>query len=210
MAAIIVATTPLWFVLLDKRQWKFNFSNKWIIIGLVVGFIGVLTLFAGKDAFDFHGDKMQLISFFILILGTISWAAGSLYAKYQKVEGSTGMKASIQMIAAGVVSILGGFIGGEYPDLHFAQITTESLLGLAYLIVMGSLVGFMAYVWLLSVRPPAIVGTYAYVNPIVAMFLGWLIADEAITQQRIIALVIILAGVILVNLSNFKKQNNDS
>lgn len=204
-AAVIVATTPLWFVLLDKREWKYNFSNKWIIIGLIIGFIGVLTLFADKAAFDFSGDKRQLISFFVLIGGTISWATGSLYQKYKKVQSSTGMKAAIQMIAAGAAAMIAGLLSGEYADLVWSAISWQSILALSYLIVVGSLVGFMSYIWLLSVRPPTLVGTYAYVNPVVAMFLGWLIADEAITQQQVIALVVILGGVILVTLSNAKR-----
>ncbi len=204
-AAVIVATTPLWFVLLDKREWKYNFSNKWIIIGLIIGFIGVLTLFADKAAFDFSGDKRQLISFFVLIGGTISWATGSLYQKYKKVQSSTGMKAAIQMIAAGAAAMIAGLLSGEYADLVWSAISWQSILALSYLIVVGSLVGFMSYIWLLSVRPPTLVGTYAYVNPVVAMFLGWLIADEAISQQQVIALVVILGGVILVTLSNAKR-----
>jgi drug/metabolite transporter (DMT)-like permease len=205
LAAIIVASTPLWFVILDKRQWKYNFSNKWILIGLVVGFIGVLTLFSDKKTIDF-GDRMQIISFFLLIVGTISWAAGSLYSKYQKVEATTGMKAAIQMLSAGICAIIVGLLMGEGKDLVWSEINSSSLFGLAYLIVFGSLVGFMAYVWLLSVRPASLVGTYAYVNPVVAMFLGWWMADEIISHQQIIALGIILAGVILVTLSNTKKE----
>ena len=201
LTAIIVATLPLWFVIIDKHQWKFHFSNKWIITGLLIGFGGVLMLFADKKTISFSGDKMKVISFFVMILGTISWAIGSLYSKYKKVEGSTGMKASIQMMAAGLVSILVGLIIGEHYRVIWSNISWGSVLALLYLIVMGSLIGYMAYIWLLSVRPPSLVGTYAYVNPIVAVFLGWLIVHEEITRQQVIALVIILSGVLLVNFS---------
>lgn len=206
IAAIIVATVPLWFVLLDKDQWKFYFSNKIIILGFLVGFAGVLLLFSGKGSTDFSGDKMKLIGFFVLLTGTVAWATGSLYSKYKKVEASVTMKAAVQMLAAGIVSVLAGLIGGEQHQMVLSHISWQSVNALFYLIVMGSLIGYMSYIWLLSVRPASLVGTYAYVNPVVAVFLGWLIADEQITMQQIGALVVILAGVILVNFAPEPKK----
>ena len=206
LAAIIVATVPLWFVLLDKRKWKNNFSNKWIIGGLVLGFAGILTLFAGKGSISLTGDKAKLISIFILLAGTISWAGGSLYAKYKPAEGSSSMKASLQMLVAGSCSLLASLISGEYHQMVWSAISWQSWTALLYLIFIGSLVGYSAYIWLLSVRPAVLVGTYAYVNPVVAVFLGWLIANERISSQQLIALVVILAGVILVTLSKEKKH----
>lgn len=206
LAAIVVATVPLWFVLLDKRQWKFNFSNKLIIVGIIAGFAGVLLLFAGKGTSDLSGDKFKLISFFVLITGTIGWATGSLYSKYKEVDASVTMKAAVQMLAAGIVALLTGLITNEQKGFIVCDISVQSFLALLYLIIMGSLVTYMAYIWLLSVRPPALVGTYAYVNPVVAVFLGWLIAGEAISEQQMIALVVILAGVILVNFSKEQKK----
>lgn len=206
LAAIVVATVPLWFVLLDKSQWKFNFSNKLIILGIITGFAGVLLLFAGKGTSDLSGDKFKLISFFVLITGTIGWATGSLYSKYKEVDASVTMKAAVQMLAAGIVALLTGLITNEQEGFIVSNISLQSFLALLYLIIMGSLVTYMAYIWLLSVRPPALVGTYAYVNPVVAVFLGWLIAGEAISQQQMIALVVIIAGVILVNFSKEQKK----
>jgi drug/metabolite transporter (DMT)-like permease len=206
IAAIIVATVPLWFVLLDKSQWTYYFSNKIIILGFLVGFAGVLLLFAGKGSNSFSGDHMKLVGFFVLIVGTVAWAIGSLYSKYKKVEASVTMKAAVQMLSAGVVSSIAGFIGGEHNALSLSHISWQSINALLYLIVMGSLIGYMSYIWLLSVRPASLVGTYAYVNPVVAVFLGWLVADEQITLQQIIALAVILAGVILVNFAPEPKK----
>lgn len=204
LAAIIVATVPLWFVLLDKRQWKFNFSNKWIIAGLLIGFAGVLTLFADKRSLNFSGDNKKMISFFVLVAGSICWAAGSLYSKYKPVEGGTGMKASIQMMAAGLVFLLVSLAWGEHHAIDWGSISMQSVWAVIYLIVIGSLVGFMSYIWLLNVRSATQVGTYAYVNPVVAVFLGWLIASEPIVGRQVIALGVILAGVILVTLAKNK------
>ena len=208
LVAILVATVPLWFVVLDKSQWHFHFSNKLIIAGLLIGFAGVLMLFAGKGSIGITGSKMKIISFFVLILGSIGWAIGSLYSKYKKTDGSTIVKVAIQMLAAGIVAILTAVIINEQKGFALSQVSRTSILALIYLITLGSLVAYIAYIWLLSVRPPSLVGTYAYVNPVVAVFLGWLLAGETITTQQIIALSIILVGVLLVNFSKEKKPEN--
>jgi drug/metabolite transporter (DMT)-like permease len=206
LAAIVVASVPLWFVLLDKKHWKYNFSNKFIIAGIIVGFAGVLMLFTGKGSIDLSGSKMKVISFFVLIVGTIGWAVGSLYSKYKVVEASTSMKVAVQMIVAGIVGVLAAILRNEQKDFVMSNVSWPSIIALLYLVIMGSLVAYMSYIWLLSVRPASLVGTYAYVNPVVAVFLGWLILDEAITTQQVVALVVILAGVILVNFSSDKKK----
>lgn len=205
LVAIIVATLPLWFVILDKRQWRFHFSNKLIIVGLLIGFGGVMMLFAGKGSIGITGSKMKIISFFVLIVGSIGWAIGSLYSKYKKTDGSTIVKVAIQMLAAGIVGIIAAFINSEHKEFTLSQVSQTSVLALIYLITLGSMVAYIAYIWLLSIRPPSLVGTYAYVNPVVAVFLGWLMVGEVISTQQIIALSIILAGVILVNFSKEKQ-----
>jgi len=205
LVAILVATVPLWFVLLDKRQWKFHFSNKQIVFGLVVGFAEVILLFAGKGSSDLFDSRMKIVSLALMLVCTIGWTIGSLYSKYQKIQGSTLMKVAIQMLAAGIINFAGGFALKEHQGFFLKNISWESVGALVYLIVMGSLVAYMAYVWLLSIRPASLVGTYAYVNPVVAVFLGWLIADEHVNTQKIIGLVIVIAGLVIVNFSKEKK-----
>lgn len=205
LAAIIVATVPLWFVLLDKRQWKFYFSNKGIILGLLIGFAGVVLLFAGKSSADLVNDKMKLISLFVLVAGTVGWAVGSLYTKYEKTEGSTFMKVAIQMLAGGVALFMAGFALQEQKDFVISRVTWTSIGALLYLIVFGSLIGYMAYMWLLGIKPASLVGTYAYVNPVVAVFLGWLFAGEAISTQQGIGLAVVIAGLLLVHFAKEKK-----
>lgn len=204
LTAIIVATVPLWFILLDRYQWKYHLSSTRIIIGLLIGFAGVILLFADSSTFRLDGERMKVISFFVLLAGTIFWAIGSLYSKYKPVQGSPVIKAAIQMMAAGIVSILVAFLSGEHHRIVWDAISIKSILAVIYLIVAGSLLGYMSYIWLLSIRPPSLVGTYAYVNPVVALFLGWLIAGERINTQQVIALVIILCGVVMVNFSKKK------
>ncbi len=206
LSAIIVASVSLWFVVLDKRQWSFYFKNKLVVAGILVGFGGVFLLFSGKGSVNIFGNKMQLIAFLVLILGNISWVIGSLYFKYKKVEGSTTMKAALQMLIAGFTGLVVAMLTNEHHHFSLADISMESWLAVAYLVIMGSLVGYISYIWLLSVRHPAIVGTYAYVNPLVAVLLGYFILGEAITLHQIFALIIILAGVILVNFSSIKNR----
>jgi drug/metabolite transporter (DMT)-like permease len=116
------------------------------------------------------------------------------------------MKASIQMMAAGAAGFIASFIAGEQHGFSWGSVTASSIYAMLYLIFIGSLIGYIAYIWLLSVRPPALVGTYAYVNPAVAIFLGWLLDAEKITTQQILALFVILMGVLLVNLSKYRKE----
>jgi drug/metabolite transporter (DMT)-like permease len=205
LCSIIIATTPFWFIILDKKHWKENFSDKFILLGLLIGLAGIFMLSANKGSINWQGGKIQIISFFVLLVGSALWSVGSLYSKYAATNGSTSIKASIQMMAAGLFALIVSTIVGEFHHFTWSQITSSSINAMLYLITFGSLVGFIAYVWLLDVRPPAIVGTYAYVNPAVAMFLGWWILQEQITTPRIISLFIILFGVLLVNLSKYRK-----
>jgi drug/metabolite transporter (DMT)-like permease len=115
------------------------------------------------------------------------------------------MKVAVQMVAAGIAFMVSSLASGEISRFHPSQVSGESLAALVYLAIFGSLVAYMAYMWLLSVKPASLVGTYAYVNPVVAVFLGWLIAGEEIRMQQGIGLCIIILGLIVVNLSKEKK-----
>ncbi|GAB4496962.1 MAG: EamA family transporter [Saprospiraceae bacterium] len=201
MAAIIVAGMPLWFVLLDYRQWSHNFSQKLVLAGVAIGFVGVLTLF-GADSGQF--SEKTIFAILVLLVGCISWAGGSLYLKYNSNGQSSMMNAGVQMLAAGLFSLLFGTATGETQTFSFAAVSTESWLGLAYLTSFGSLLGYLSYVWLLSVRPVVQVGTYAYVNPVVAVMLGWMFANEPFSGRQLVALGVILAGVLLINLPKYK------
>ena len=116
------------------------------------------------------------------------------------------MKAALQMLIAGFTGLVVAMVTNEHHNFSVADISMQSWLAVAYLVIMGSLVGYISYIWLLSVRHPAIVGTYAYVNPLVAVLLGYFILGEAITLHQVFALIIILAGVILVNFSSIKNR----
>lgn len=204
MAATIVASMPFWFVLLDYKQWSFNFSNGLILIGVTMGFAGILGLF-GWGSFS-SGQGLDTHSFAMLALlgGCLAWASGSLFLKYRPVTMSTTLGAGIQMTAAGLFSLAVSWQQGELAGFSLSTVSVQSWLGLAYLISFGSLIGYLSYIWLLKVRPAVQVGTYAYVNPVVAMLLGWLIASEPLDWQQAAALGVILSGVLLINLPKYK------
>lgn len=201
MAAIVVASMPFWFVLLDYRQWSYNFSQKLILGGVAIGFIGILVLF-GTNTGDFSGKTVYAM--LVLLAGCILWASGSLYLKYTPGSQSAMLNAGIQMLAAGMFSAMVGWATGETQHFSFAAVSTESWLGLAYLVGFGSLIGYLSYVWLLGVRPVVQVGTYAYINPVVAVLLGCVFAGEPFTMRQMLALAVILGGVLLINLPKYK------
>lgn len=209
LAAIIVATVPLWFVVLDRREWSYNFTNKGIIFGLLIGFAGVILLFSGKASAAIFNDPLKTIAVGVLMLGTLGWTIGSLFAKYQKMQGSTIMKVGIQMLASGIAFAITALLWSEQKGFSINDVTASSLWALAYLIIFGSLVGYLAYMWLLSVRPASLVGTYAYVNPVVAVFLGWLIASEAVNVRQGLGLGVVILGLVMVNLAKDKVASKE-
>lgn len=206
LAAILVASLPFWFVLLDYKQWSFNFSNGLILSGIAVGLAGVIHLFGLGNLDLSQGPSTQLFAMLVLMAGCIAWAAGSLYLKYKTTKLSTSMGAGIQMFAAGLFSLLVGWQQGEFAGFSVGAVSTKSWIGLLYLIVFGSLLGYLSYVWLLKQRTAVQVGTYAYINPVVALLLGWLIASEPFAWQQLAALGLILGGVLLINFPKYRQM----
>ena len=207
MVAIMVSSSPLWFVLLDKPKWSENLSNKSTIIGLVIGFAGVVLLFSEKimSSMTSLNSSRDLFAMALVVLGSMAWAGGSLYSKYNAGSDSATVNSTWQMFAAGVAFIPGIFISGEHTTLNLATVPTDSWLAATYLIFFGSIAGFSAYVWLLKVQPATKVSTYAYVNPVVAVLLGIFFAAESITPMQISGLIVILASVLLINLHKYRK-----
>ena len=208
MVAILVSSSPLWFVLLDKPKWKENLTSRPTIIGLVIGFAGVVLLFGEKlaGAFSGNGNSLHIGGMLLLVIGSMAWAGGSLYAKYNSNGGSATVNTSWQMLAAGIAFLPGSFIRGEVQGFDWASVSTEAWLSMGYLIVFGSIIGYSAYVWLLRVCTATQVSTYAYVNPVVAVLLGILFANENITWIQITGLAIILVSVLIINMAKARKE----
>lgn len=201
LAAILVTTLPLWFIVLDRPQWSAYRTAKLRLAGILLGFGGILLLFSEDPAVFASGAKAAMYwpSIAVILTGTISWALGSLYSRYRPASGSTILNAAIQLLAASLFCAIVSIGLGEWQDFRVDAITIRSWTALAYMIVFGSVMTYLAYLWLLQVRPPAVVGTYAYVNPVVAVLLGWALAHEPVTGRQIVSLAIILIGVLIVN-----------
>jgi drug/metabolite transporter (DMT)-like permease len=209
LVAVLVSAAPMWFVLLDKPKWKENFKSRETILGLIVGFIGVILLFGERIIAPGTGSGLQLVGLIILVIGSISWATGSLYSKY-KEKSSSSVSTAWQMIVGGLAFLPASLLDNEWNGFQWQTVTMQSWLSLFYLILLGSIAAYSAYVWLLQVRPATQVSTYAYVNPVVAILLGAFIAGEKITWIQLVGLAVILTSVLLINLAKYRKEKKFS
>ena len=195
LAALIVASVPLWMALLDGIHKRMR-PRLPVVAGLILGLAGLLILVAPGD---FAGNgRVDLLGAGALLLAAFSWTAGSLYSRRVRLPESVLTVTAMEMIGGGSLLWLVGLALGEGSRLDLAAVSTRSLVSLGYLIVFGSLIGFSAYVYLLHATTPARVSTYAYVNPIVAVLLGWAFAGEAVTLRIVLATVGIVAAVALI------------
>ncbi len=195
IAAVLVATVPLWMVLL--HWWPGGVRPTWpLAAAIAVGLIGVALLVGPADLAG--GGRVDPFGAVVLVLASLGWAAGSLYSRRATVPSGALLATGMQQLAGGVLLLAGGALAGELGSLHPESFSMRSLLSLAYLIAFGSLLGFTAYIWLLGHVAPALVSTYAYVNPVVAVFLGAALAAEPITPRTLIASAIIVGAVAII------------
>lgn len=206
LAAILVSSLPVWFILLDKKQWRVYARQPLVIAGILLGFIGIVLLFgftARQASVTGNADR-RILAIIVLLLGCMLWTIGSLYVKYRPVPEPITTGAGVQLVAAGLVSGCISIAFGETANFSFSQVSSNAWIGLAYLTLLGSVIAYRSYVWLLTVRPAAQVGTFAYVNPVIAVILGALVAHEKIPPIQLIALVIILTSIMLINMPAYR------
>jgi drug/metabolite transporter (DMT)-like permease len=166
-----------------------------IIAGLVLGLIGVAVLIK-PDPAQSHGS---LIGTLAVLLGSFSWSAGIVYSRRSQLAGDPLMMSALSLLSGAAMLLTTGFIVGEYRDFHPADVSARSLLALVYLITFGSVVAFTAYNWLLERFPPTLVSTHTYVNPIVALLLGWGFANERLDLSLLLATVLVISAIFLVH-----------
>jgi len=188
VSSLVIATVPLWMALIDRVAYGQRLGAS-AMAGLAIGFGGA-ALLAGPSG------HIEAVGALVLLGSAISWAAGSLYSRRAPLPRRPLVGASMEMLAGGVMLAILGFSVGEGSQL--SGISLASVLALLYLIGFGSLVGFSAYIWLLRAAPTSLVSTYAYVNPVVAVFLGWAIENEGIGVRTVIAGAMILVAVALI------------
>jgi drug/metabolite transporter (DMT)-like permease len=189
VAALLVGSIPIWMALFDRVAFGKRLRGS-AYVGFALGFLGLAFL---VDPFgEGSVDRLGAIA---IVLGAGTWAAGSLYSRGAPLPRRPFVAAGLASFCGGVLLIISSLATGEFRNAVFS---TDALLAVGYLIVVGSFVGFTAYVWLLQVAPTSLVATYAYVNPIVAVFLGWLLLDEEITLQMAVAGAAVVVSVAMI------------
>jgi drug/metabolite transporter (DMT)-like permease len=203
--SLIIALVPLWMALVDRVLLRHDVG--WLTtIGLVMGFGGAALLIGGT-AFDGYAPLSGLL---VGVVASMSWTAASLYSRNAPLPKRPLVGAGMEMLIGGVILVLAGVARGEIELIRFEDFSMESLLALGYLITIGSWVGYTSYVWLLRNARTSLVSTYAYVNPVVAVFLGWLILAETITLRTFIAGAIVVVGVAIIISTGRPERSEES
>lgn len=193
LAAIIVATVPLWMALLAWLWQGGERPGGAVALGLATGFAGIVLLVGGVGA-----AAADWTGYVVLLGAALAWAAGSLYSRVAPAPAAPLTAIALQMLAGGTGCLLAGLAGGEWARFEPAQVSWQAVAGLGYLVVFGSIVGYSAYIWLLKAADPVLVSTYAYVNPVVAVALGWLLAGERLTGRDAAAAAVIVLSVAVI------------
>jgi drug/metabolite transporter (DMT)-like permease len=196
IASLLVASVSLWLVIVDWLRPGGVKPVPRVVVGILIGFAGLALLvgpahLGGSERVDPRGAA-------VLVFASLAWACGSLYSKHGGMPSSPMLGVAMQSFAGGAILLLAALFAGEFRGLHLSAISVRSWLAFVYLIVFGSGIGFSAYIYILHKSTAARVATYAFVNPVVALFLGWLMLGETITQRTVLAAAVILAAVILV------------
>jgi drug/metabolite transporter (DMT)-like permease len=196
ITALLVATVTLWMVLVDWLRPDGHKPSARVLAGIVIGFAGLLILVG--PAHLGSSNRVNPVGAAVLVLASLAWACGSLYAKHGSLPSSPLLGAGMQGLCGGAVLWIVGLLAGEGAQLHVALITPRAWLAALYLAVFGSCIGFSAYLYILKKSTAARVATYAFVNPIVALLIGWVLGGEGLSGRTLLAGAVILTAVILV------------
>ena len=196
IAALLVATISLWLVILDWLRPRGTRPGPLVFVGLVLGFAG-MALLVGPAKLGGAG-RIDLVGTGVLVIAAFVWACASLYSKQRVMPASPLLVVAMQSLAGAAALWIAAIVSGEVRELHFEAISWRSWMALIYLIVFGSGMGFTAYLYILKHSTASKVATYAFVNPVVALFLGWMLVGETITTRTALAAVVILTAVVLV------------
>lgn len=195
IVALLITTEPIWVVLLE---WYLdnNRPNRNVVAGLCLGVIGTIVLI-GPNAISGLANT-SLLGCFMILGSSFFWAAGSIYLSRAALPSSALLSTGMQMLAGGFLLTILGTSLGEWSKLNIANVSQNSVLAWLYLTIFGSLIAFTAYSWLARVAPPSRVATYAYVNPGIAVLLGWFLKNEPVTQRTLLAGLLLISAVILI------------
>jgi drug/metabolite transporter (DMT)-like permease len=204
LTAVLISTAPIWYIIADRKHWHSYFTSKLTMFSILLGLVGVWMLFKDQAVIgDSESSSMLIIATVVIILSCLCWVIASLYYKYNHTPGSLFKNVGWQLIGGAVTCLLVGLPTGEWSGFDVVAVTARSWGALLYLAVAGSIIAFTAMFWLLERKPAAIVGTYAYVNPVIAVLLGYFVANEAITTSQVIGMLIILVAAYFANKVKF-------
>jgi drug/metabolite transporter (DMT)-like permease len=193
LAALLIATEPMFILVLAWSMGQQKISRL-SVLGLGLGVLGVAMLTGA----ELTTKGSSLLGVLAVLLGSLAWSAGVVISPKVKLPSDALGRTALPTICGAVMLLAAAGLTGEFHDTHWASISLKSILGLAYLIVFGSVVAFTAYTWLLQQCPPALVATHTYANPVVAVFLGWLLASEPLTARVVLASIAILGAIVLI------------
>ena len=196
LTALLVSILPFWLVIIEWVRPPRRRPSGAVLVGLVLGFIGIIVL-VGRGNVGGQGN-VRLLDALVLILGSLSWAIGSFWSRDAQLPASGLLTTGMEMLGGGALLVIVGVLSGELSHFDVHHVSRASTLGLVYLITFGSLLGFTSYIWLLDKVSPPRLGTYAYVNPIVAVLLGWAIAGERLSVRTGVAAAIVICAVALI------------
>src|SRR5258705_1623545 len=204
LAALLIATEPIFvaIILIATRRARLTRS---LLIGLLLGLFGV-ALIIGADV---RSSRPEILSSFAVLIGAASWSMGMVYSRNAALHPDSRMAAAMSLLAGAGMLLLGGMVTGEAARLDVAAVSLKSLLALGYLAVAGSLVAYSAYFWLLNRFPPTLIATHTYVNPLVALVLGWAIAGEVLTVRFVFGGVVVIAAIALVGRATSRETQTD-
>lgn len=204
LSSLLIATVPLWMVLLDWARPRGVRPSGGVGVGILLGFAGIVLLVSPGELSG--GSHVDLVGAAVLIAAAFSWAAGSLYAPRARLPASLTLATGMEMLAGGTFQLITALVTGEWVRLRLDQVSPRSALSFVYLMIFGSIVAFSAFIWLLKVTTTTRVSTIAYVNPVVAVFLGWALAGELVTVQTLLATTIIVIAVAII--STYRTQES--
>ena len=205
IAALLVAVSPLWFILFEWAQGGVKPSGG-VFLGLFLGTFGIAVLIDPANLVG--GHDVNIMGALVLLGSSICWAIGSLYSRKAHLPSSPSIANGMEMLIGGLGLMVAGTIAGEWSSVHLSAVSTRSLLAMLYLIVFGSIIGFSSYVYLLRATTPARASTYAYVNPVVAVIIGWLLGGEELGGRVLVAAVFIIAAVAAITTLGTKKTSD--
>lgn len=196
LAALLIGAVPMWIVLVDWLAGSGRRPSARVAGGLMTGFLG-LSLLAGSPGVG-AGGRLEILGAVLLVIAGLCWATGSIYSRRAPTPPLPRVWVGMQMLVGGGLLLTASAVAGEWARVDPSAVSFRSVVALLYLIVFGAIVGYSAYIWLLSATTPARVATYAYVNPVVALFLGWAVAGEPLTPRSLLAGAVIIGAVVVI------------